>query len=229
MEMMKAIADHNPRDADRVATVNSSWSRIFGGWQPEHDREEEWPGLPAEELARRQEHNAAVDVVVKAKAKLQSLRDAYRFALAYWALHRLRTSREAAWAGVLNSFLPWLGSVETMAAEADRVIQIDLDTRLFLFWHQTAVQMGWAAPRAFLVFVLLQHPPDQIPADIGVPRFLERTMSTEIEQMLDDVAGDAELWSLLGGEPADLPQRVEALRTAIHAAGTTARAHMGLA
>ena len=53
-------------------------------------------------------------------------------------------------------------------------------------------------------------------------------MSTEIEQMLDHVAADGELWDLLGGEPGDLPQRVEALRIAIQAAGTAAGARMGL-
>src|SRR5207249_1643007 len=113
MELMKAIADHDPRDADRIGKVNGSWADIFGGgWQPEHDREPEWPGLTDEEVARRQEHNAAVDVVVNSKAKLEELRDAYRFALAYWALHQLQESRDIAWADVLKTFVPWLGSVE---------------------------------------------------------------------------------------------------------------------
>jgi hypothetical protein len=229
MELMKTIADHDPRDAERVDKVNTSWADIFGGWQPEHDRDQEWPGLSEEEAARRQAHNAAIDTVVSSKAQLEELRDAYRFALAYWALHQLRVSRDTAWAGVLKTVVPWLGSVEKMATQTDRVVQIDLDTRLFLQWHQTTVQIGWAAPRAFLVFALLQHAPDQIPADIGLPRFLHRTMSTEIEQMLDAVATDEELWRLLGGAPADLAQRAEALRGAIRAAGEAARAELGLA
>jgi hypothetical protein len=115
-----------------------------------------------------------------------------------------------------------------VAAEAARVIEIDLDSRLFLQWHQTTVQMGWAAPRAFIVFVLLQHAPEQIPADIGVPRFLSGTMSTEIEQMLDEVAANEQLWKLLGGAPADLAERVEGLRRPIQAAGRRARAELGL-
>jgi Alcohol dehydrogenase GroES-like domain len=114
------------------------------------------------------------------------------------------------------------------AAEATKVIEIDLDTRLFLHWHRTTVQMGWAAPRAFIVFVLLQHAPDQIPADIGVPRFLRGTVSTEIEQMLDAMAANDQLWQLLGGAPVDLAERVEALRAAIRAAGRAARAELGL-
>jgi hypothetical protein len=64
---------------------------------------------------------------------------------------------------MLKVLLPWLGSVERLAAETGDVIEMDLDTRLFLQWHQTNVQMGWAAPRAIIVFVLLQHAPDQIP------------------------------------------------------------------
>jgi hypothetical protein len=229
MEVMKAIADHDPRNAERVGKVNGAWADIFAGWQPEHDREEEWPGLPEEEAARRQEHNAAVEVVVHSKSELDELRDAYRFALAYWALYQLQQTRDTAWADVLRTFVPWLGSVERMAGQADRVVQIDLDTRLMLHWHQTTVQMGWAAPRAFLVFVLLQHAPGQIPANIGVPQFLGGTMSTEIEQMLDAVAADQELWQLLGGAPPDLAQRVDALRAAIRTAGEAARAQLGLA
>jgi hypothetical protein len=227
-ELLKAIADHDPRDTGRISKVNSSWAEIFGGWQPAHDREEEWPNLPAEELARRQAHNAVIDVLVESKNELESLRDAYRFALAYWALHRLEQSEDRAWAEVVKLFVPWLGSVERLAAEADKVIEIDLETRLFLHWHQTNVQMGWAAPRAFVVFVLLQHAPDQIPADIGVPTFLAGTMSTEVEQMLDAVAGRDVLWQLLGGAPADLPARVEALRVMIQATGQRARAELGL-
>jgi hypothetical protein len=229
MELMKAIADHNPRDADRIGKVNNAWADIFAGWQPEHDREEQWHGQAEEETARRQEHNEAIDVVVHSKAELDELRDAYRFALAYWALHQLQESRDAAWADVLKTFVPWLGSVEKMAAQADQVVQIDHDTRLMLHWHQTTVQMGWAAPRAFLVFVLLQHAPDQIPVDIDMPQFLRGTMSTDIEQMLEAVATDQELWQLLGGAPADLAQRVDALRTAIRTAGEAARAQLGLA
>lgn len=229
MELMKAIADHDPRDTERVAKVNSSWVDILGRWQPEHDHEEEWPGLSEEELARRQEHNAAVEILVNSKAELEDLRDAYRFSLAYWALHRLEKTADTAWAEVLKQFIPWLGSVEKMARQADQVVQIDYDTRLFLWWHDGDVQMGWAAPRAFLVFVLLQHAPDQIPADIGVPRFLHETMSTEIEQMLDAIASDQELWGLLGGPTTDIAQRVEALRSAIRSAGEAARAELGLA
>jgi hypothetical protein len=227
-ELLKAIADEDPQDTARIGNVNSAWAEIFGNWRPEHDREEEWPGLPAEELARRQAHNAAIDVLVASKDELESLRDAYRFALAYWALHRLERTEDPAWAGVVKLFVPWLGSVERLAAEAAKVIEIDLDTRFFLHWHQTTVQMGWAAPRALIVFVLLQHAPDQIPADIGVPRFLSGTMSTEIEQMLDEVAANENLWRLLGGAPADLAERVEALRRPIQAAGRTARAELGL-
>jgi hypothetical protein len=222
MELMKAIADHDPRDGDRIGKVNGSWADIFGGWQPEHDREPEWPGLSDEDVARRQEHNTAVDAVVESKAKLEELRDAYRFALAHWALHQLQESRDSAWTDVVKTLVPWLGSVEKMAGQADDVVQIDLDTRLFLHWHQTTVQMGWAAPRAFLVFVLLQHAPAEIPADIGVPLFLQGTMSTEIEEMLDAVATNRELWQLLGGAPAELDERVKALRRAIRAAGAAA-------
>jgi hypothetical protein len=144
------------------------------------------------------------------------------------AMPRRNVGRFAGTPGVVKLFAPWLGSVERLAAEAAKVIEIDLDTRLFLHWHQTTVQMGWAAPRAFIVFVLLQHAPDQIPADIGVPRFLSGTMSTEIEQMLDEVAANENLWRLLGGAPADLAERVEALRRPIQAAGRTARAELGL-
>ena len=228
MELMKAIADHDPRDTDRVAKVNSSWTEIFHGWQPEHHREEEWPGLSDEEMTRRQEHNAAVDIVANSKSELEELRDAYRFALAYWALHQLQRSGDTAWADVLKTFVPWLGPVSKMATQTDQVVQIDLDTRLFLQWHQTTAQIGWAAPRAFLVFVLLQHGPDQIPADIGLPRFLQGTMSNEIEQMLDAVAADHQLWELLGGAPADLAQRVDSLRSTIRTAGQTARGALGL-
>jgi hypothetical protein len=63
-------------DTARAGKVNSSWSEIFGSWHPEHDREEEWPNLPAEEIARRQAHkNAAVDVLVASKTELEHLRD----------------------------------------------------------------------------------------------------------------------------------------------------------
>jgi hypothetical protein len=227
-ELLKAIADHDPNDTARAGKVNSSWSEIFGSWHPEHDREEEWPNLPAEEIARRQAHNAAVDVLAASKTELEHLRDTYRFGLAYWALHQLEQTDDPSWAEMLKVFLPWLGSVERLAAEAGDVIEMDLDTRLFLQWHQTNVQVGWAAPRAFIVFVLLQHAPDQIPGDIGVPRFLRGTMSTEIEQTLDAVAANDHLWQLLGGAPADLDVRVERLRSAIRAAGRAARAELGL-
>jgi hypothetical protein len=228
MELMKAIADHDPHDTDRIGKVNSSWADIFAGWQPEYDRDEEWPGLSEEEIARRRQHNAAVDVLVSSKAELEHLRDSYRFALAWWGLHRLQQTSNDAWAAVVRTFVPWLGSVERMARETDQVIEIDRESRLILWWDHY-VQMGWAAPRAFLVFVLLQHAPEQIPEDIGVPRFLHATMSTEIEQMLDAIATDQELWQLLGGAPADLAQRVDALRSAIRAAGQAARADLGLA
>jgi hypothetical protein len=228
-ELLKAIADHDPRDTDRLDVVNSSWAEVLGNWQPEHDREEEWPNLPEEELTRRQAHNAAVGVVVDSKQALDNLRDAYRFGLAYWALHQLERTGDASWSEVVKVFVPWLGSVERLATEADAVIQIDLDTRLFLEWHHTTVQMGWAAPRAFLVFTLLQHAPDQIAGDVGIPAFLRGTMSTEIEQMLDAVAANQDLWQLLGGAPADLGPRVDALRTLIRTAGQAARAELGLA
>ena len=53
-------------------------------------------------------------------------------------------------------------------------------------------------------------------------------MSTEIEQMLDAVAANDQLWQLLGGAPTDLAERVEALRAAIQAAGRAVRAELGL-
>jgi hypothetical protein len=227
-ELAKAIADHDPTDSARVGKVNSSWAEILGSWRPEEDRQEEWPNLPAQELARIQSHNASVDVLVELKADLERTRDAWRFGLAYWALHRLKETEDQSWAEVVRVFVPWLGSVERMATEASDVIQMDLDTRLFLQWHQTTVQVSWAAPRAFIVFTLLQHAPDQIPPDIGVPSFLRGTMSTEIEQMLDAVAANDHLWQLLGGAPADLDVRVERLRSAIRAAGRAARAELGL-
>jgi len=34
MELMKAIADHDPRDVGRIAKVNSSWAEIFSGLMP---------------------------------------------------------------------------------------------------------------------------------------------------------------------------------------------------
>lgn len=228
MELIKAIADHDPRDSDRVAQVNGYWTGIFQGWDPEHERQQEWAQLPPDELARRREHNAAVDVVVNAKAEIDDLRAAYRFALAYWALHQLETSEDSAWVGVLTTLIPWLGSVEKMAKQADQVAQLDRENRLFLGWHETPVQMGWAAPRAFLVFVLIQHAPDQIPADIGVPNFLSGTQSREIEAILDTVVAKQELWQLLGSVPADLNERVEALRRLIRATGEAARREMGL-
>jgi hypothetical protein len=165
---------------------------------------------------------------VNSKAELEHLRDAYRFALAWWGLHRLQQTSNDAWAAVVRTFVPWLGPVERMARETDQVIEIDRESRLFLWWDQS-VQMGWAAPRAFLVFVLLQHAPDQIPNDIGAPRFLHATMLPEIEQMLDAIGTDQELWQLLGGAPADLAQRVDALRSAIRTAGQAAHADLGLA
>jgi hypothetical protein len=113
-ELLKVIADEDPQDTARIGNVNSAWAEIFGSWRPEHDREEEWPGLSAEELARRQAHNAAIDVLVASKDELESLRDAYRFALAYWALHRLERAEDPAWAGVVKLFVPWLGSVERL-------------------------------------------------------------------------------------------------------------------
>ncbi len=228
-ELLKAIADRDPVDSGRVGKVNGTWAEILGSWRPEDDREEVWPNTPAEELARREAHNAAVNVLVELKEELERNRDAWRFALAYWALHRLRETQDQAWAEVLRVFLPWLGSVERMSTEASDVIQMDLDTRLLLQWHQTTVQVSWAAPRAFIVFTLLQHAPDQIPPDIGVPSFLRGTMSTEIEQMLDAVAADHDLWQLLGGAPADLDARVAALRVTIQTAGRAARAELGLA
>jgi hypothetical protein len=227
-ELAKAIADHDPADSARVGKVNSSWAEILGSWRPEEDRQEEWPNLPVQELARIQAHNASVDVLVELKADLERARDAWRFGLAYWALHRLKETEDQSWSEVLRVFVPWLGSVERMATEASDVIQMDLDTRLFLQWHQTTVQVSWAAPRAFIVFTLLQHAPDQIPPDIGVPSFLRGTMSTEIEQMLDTVAADRDLWQLLGGAPADLDERVAALRLTIQNAGRAAGEELGL-
>jgi hypothetical protein len=81
-ELLKAIADQDPRDTARIGKVNSAWAEIFGSWRPEHDREEGWPDLSAKEFARRQAHNATIDVLVESKNELESLRDAYRFALA---------------------------------------------------------------------------------------------------------------------------------------------------
>lgn len=227
-ELLKAIADQDPRDAARVGKVNSLWTEILGSWRPEDQKEEEWPNLPAEEVARRQAHNASVDALVELKNNLERTRDAWRFGLAYWSLHSLRETQDESWSDVLRTFVPWLGSVERMATETTDVIEMDLETRVFLHWHQATVQMGWAAPRAFVVMVLLQHAPEQIPPDIGVPSFLRGTMSTEIEEMLESVAADHDLWRLLGGAPADLAARVAALRVTIQNAGRGARAELGL-
>lgn len=215
MEQMKVIADHDPADAARVGRVNSGWADIFSGWFPEHDKEEEWPGLDDDELARRRELNTRIDAVINQKDALDRLRDAYRFAVAYWALHQLEATHSTDWRGVLETILPWLGNTERLATEAEQVISIDLDDHLFMQWHDSPVQMGWAAPRAFIVFTLLQHAADQIPADIGRRNFLRHGMAAEIETILDGLAADDQLWELLAGRPEDLPARVEALRAAI--------------
>jgi hypothetical protein len=216
MEQMKAVADHDPTQVQRVAKINSSWVEIFSGWFPEHDKEQLWPGLPPEEEQRRRDHNASIDRVTARKKALESLRDAYCFALCYWALHQLQAGNEA-WRGIVGTILPWLGAPERIAEQADQVIQIDHDRHLFLSWHQVPIQMGWAAPRAFIILTLLQHPPNEIPADLGRRNFLRHGMTAEIEAMLDNVAADANLWQLLGGQPADLAGRVAALRAAIQA------------
>jgi len=67
-----------------------------------------------------------------------------------------------------------------------------------------------------------------IPPDIGMPSFLRGTMSTEIEQMLDTVAANRDLWQLFGGAPADLDERVAALRLTSQNAGRAAREELGL-
>jgi hypothetical protein len=103
----------------------------------------------------------------------------------------------------------WTG---TTSGQAAQVVQIDLDDRMFLQWHDSPVQMGWAAPRAFIVLTLLQYGPDQIPADVGRQNFLRHGMATEIVQILDQVAAADPLWELLGGRPGDFAARVDALR-----------------
>jgi hypothetical protein len=215
MEQMKAVVDHDPADVERLATINSSWVEIFSGWHPEGDKHELWPGLPPDEEQLQREHNAKVDLVITQKDALESLRDAYRFALTYWALHQLRNSGDAAWLEVLRTLLPWLGPADRMAQEADDVTRIDLDRSIFLGWHSAPVQMGWAAPQAFIILTLVQHAADQIPPDLGRRNFLRDGMTVEIIAMLDSVEEDAALWELLGGEPDDLGARVEALRGAI--------------
>jgi hypothetical protein len=217
MEQMKAVADHDPSQAERVGKINSSWAEIFQGWFPEHDKEDIWPGLTPEDQQRRRDHNAEIDRVIVAKDALDDLRNAYRFAVSYWALHQLRETGYSDWLKILNTILPWLGPPDRLAKEADQVAQIDLDERIFLGWHGHAVQMGWAAPRAFVIFTLLQHSPNAIPSDVGRRNFLRGGMLAEIEQMLDNVAADAPLWQLLGGAPADLAARVTALREALQA------------
>lgn len=217
MEQMKAVADHDPTQTNRIGRIDSSWTDIFSNWFPEQDREEEWPGLAEDELARRRDHNAQIDAVVSQKEALERLRDAYRFAVAYWALHQLQTTRGTDWRGVIDSILPWLGNPERLAAEAEQVVAIDLDDHIFMQWHDSPVQMGWAAPRAFIVFSLLRHPPAQVPANVGRRNFLRHGMANEIEQILVAVAADDQLWELFGGRPEDLADRVEALRVAIRA------------
>ena len=49
-----------------------------------------------------------------------------------------------------------------------------------------------------------------------------------IEQMLDAVAADRDLWQLLGGAAADLDERVAAVRLTIQNAGRVAREELGL-
>ncbi len=216
MEQMKAAADHDPADTARIARINSGWADIFSGWFPEHEKEEDL-GLDEDEVSRNRELNARIDAVIAQKNTLERLRDAYRFAIAYWALHQLVTTRNTDWRGVIALILPWLGDPERLAAEVDQVISIDRDDSTFTRWHDSTVQIGWAGPRAFIVFSLLQYSPDQIPVNVGRRTFLRHGMQVEIEELLDAVAADEQLWELLGGRPEDLPMRIEALRNAIRA------------
>jgi hypothetical protein len=155
--------------------------------------------------------------VIAERDKLEELRDAYRFAVTYWALYRLRESRNAEWLDVVNTIAPWLGPPDRIARSADLLAEIDLDERTFLGWHDGVVQMGWAAPRAFITLTLFRFPPTEIPADVGKRNFLRGGMLVEIERMVDDVAADADFWTLLGGAPADLRTRADALRAALRA------------
>lgn len=215
MEQMKAVVDHDPSRTDRVGRINSLWIDIFAGWFPEHDQEDIWPGLNPEEEQRRLDRNAQIDAVIRQRDELDELRNAYLFAVAYWTLSRLRDTRNPDWLEILNAIVPWLGPPERLAREAERVAEIDLEDRTFLGWHDGIVQMGWAAPRAFITLTLFRFPPNEIPADVGKRNFLTGGMLVEIERTVDEVAADAALWNLLGGSPTDLPARVGALHAAL--------------
>jgi hypothetical protein len=217
MEQLKAIADRDPADVERIDLVNRSWSEVFSGWSPEYDKEDLWPGLSEAEELRRQERNAQVDRVAAKRDELDQLRDAYRFAVVYWALNRLQETSNVVWLSTVEAIAPWLGSPTRIAAAVDRVIQLDLDQRVFLGWHQRPVQMAWAAPRALAILVLLRQSPNEIPPDLGRCDFVRGGMAQEIGQIVEAVGRDRDLWRLLGGAPPNLAERVVALSAAIDA------------
>jgi hypothetical protein len=211
-ELMKAVMDHDPHDLGRISKVNSSWTDLFAGWQPEHDRPIDWgtAGETPEQRADREARTLAVDRLVISKGHLDDYRDAYRLMLAWWALYRLEQTADASWACIAETLSLYFGSVEQLAQATDEAIKVARDENVILHWHGGNISDDLALTRTFLILSLLRFEPAHFPDSLGECGFL-RHMRREVEDMLGAVASTEELWGRLS-RPSDLNERVETLR-----------------
>jgi hypothetical protein len=228
-ELAKVVMDADPADTERIATINADWDEVFQHFDPEWDPPHPWQLDQAEQqLGPNHPDTIALKVraalrdrLIETKTKAAEWRSTLRFALGYWAYHRLQQTSDADWLQPFDSFRGYFGSLEQLTEAADPAIT-SLDRGPWFFWRLNQMpsrgahagpNVDWEMIRAYLVMAVF-HVSPMLPAPtISRPRFLERRLD-EVEDILNKVRSDAALWALIPA-PTDVNQRWAMLRRAL--------------
>jgi hypothetical protein len=230
-ELAKAVMEEDPADAATIGTLNADWDEIFQHWNPQWDPPDPWQIQQAEQqlgpahpdTVALKDRAARRDRLVETREKAIAWRSTLRFALAYWAYHRLKETSDADWLKPFETFRGYFGDLEQLTAAADRAINYQ-DRGPWFFWRLNQMSSGafagpqvdWEMIYAYLVLAVFHVDPAQSAPMITKPRFLEHQLR-EVEEILMSVRSDAALWALIPA-PTDADRRWAKLRRGLRSA-----------
>jgi hypothetical protein len=215
-EVLKAVIDVD--DSERALALDDRWSTVGQFWHPEHES----PGKHAVELMATQlgENDPRVQSArhqlaellpqIRLREEMDDGRSIYRFGLAMWALRRLRRSNGDSdrRARTFRVFARHFNQAEALVTTTGNALSLSFEGGPWLSWllfnevdHTTGIHGGSYAGtdtyfiRCFLVLLVVITDPGSGTPALPAQEWLKHG---GMQQALDELAADSELWTHLG-------------------------------
>jgi hypothetical protein len=230
-EVLKAVIDAD--DPDSALALDDRWSTVLQFWHPEHEGPDEQAidrmatqlgeTDPRVQSARRQLAGSLPQI--RLREEVDDGRNNYRLGLAMWALRRLRQSDGDSdrRARVFRVFARHFNQVEILVTTTGRSLTLSFEGGPWRPWllfndvdQSTDTRGGfYAGPdtyfiRCFLVLLVLITDPGAGTPALPAQEWLKHG---GMQQALDELAADSELWTHLGTD--SVAERIVQVRAAL--------------